>query len=119
MEAVVLTILGTAGDLPFHFAPTISGFECMRRRSSKRSITESTKGGPMKKDPEDAPEDFLKSLGESLKQTEGVDVGLADIIKTHILVAAPPQNAVEQARAAILKLAGERASSSIQESADG
>lgn len=57
----------------------------------------------------DTPEAFLKSLGENLGKTEGVDVGVADILKAHILKAAPAQNAVTQARDAILKLAAERA----------
>lgn len=57
----------------------------------------------------DTPDAFLKALGESLKGKEGVDAGLADILKTHILKAAPAQNAVAQAKEAILKLAGERA----------
>lgn len=57
----------------------------------------------------DTPDAFLKALGESLKGKEGVDAGMADILKTHILKAAPAQNAVAQAKDAILKLAGERA----------
>lgn len=57
----------------------------------------------------DTPDVFLIALGESLKGKEGVDVGMADILKTHILKAAPSQNAVTQAKDAILKLASERA----------
>jgi len=57
----------------------------------------------------DTPEIFLIALGESLKGKEGVDVGMADILSTHILKAAPTQNAVTQAKDAILKLASERA----------
>lgn len=60
-------------------------------------------------EPADTPETFLKALGESLKGKEGVDAGLADILKTHILKAAPAQNAVAQAKDAILKLAAQRA----------
>lgn len=59
--------------------------------------------------PADTPDEFLTTLGESLTQREGVDAGLADILKTHILKVAPAQNAVTQAKDAILKLAGERA----------
>ncbi|MCK1606511.1 hypothetical protein IVB02_35240 [Bradyrhizobium sp. 166] len=44
-----------------------------------------------------------------MTQREGVDAGLADILKTHILKAQPAQNAVAQAKDAVLKLAGERA----------
>lgn len=57
----------------------------------------------------DTPDVFLTALGESLKVKEGVDVGMADILRTHILKAAPAQNAVTQAKDAILKLASERA----------
>lgn len=57
----------------------------------------------------DTPDVFLKALGESLKAKEGVDVGMADILRAHILKAAPAQNAVAQAKDAILELASERA----------
>jgi hypothetical protein len=57
----------------------------------------------------DTPEAFLDALGNSLKAKEGVDVALTDILQTHILKATPAQNAVAQAKDAILKLAGERA----------
>ena len=59
--------------------------------------------------PAETPEAFLNALGDSLKGKEGIDNGLADILKTHILNAAPAQNAVAQAKDAIVKLAGERA----------
>ncbi len=59
--------------------------------------------------PAETPEAFLKALGDSLKGKEGIDIGLADILKTHILKAAPAQNAVAEAKDAIVKLAGERA----------
>ncbi len=58
---------------------------------------------------EDAPEAFLKALGKNLKGTEGIDTGLADILETHVLKVTPTQNAVAQAKDAILRLAGERA----------
>ncbi len=54
-----------------------------------------------------------------MKGKEGVDVGLADILKTHILKVAPAQNAVAQAKDAILKLAGERTTPPKSEVADG
>lgn len=60
-------------------------------------------------EPADSPEVFLTTLGESLKQRESLDTGLAEILKAHILKAAPAQNAVAQAKDAILKLAAERA----------
>jgi hypothetical protein len=67
----------------------------------------------------DTPDAFLKGLGESLKGKEGVDAGLADILKTHILKVAPAQNAVAQAKDAVLKLAGERANPPKPEVANG
>jgi hypothetical protein len=70
-------------------------------------------------EPADTPDEFLTTLGESLKQREGVDVGLADILKSHILKAAPAQNAVAQAKDAILKLAAERANPPQPEVANG
>jgi hypothetical protein len=57
----------------------------------------------------DTPDVFLITLGESLKGMEGVDVGMTDILRTYILKAVPAQNAVIQAKDAILKLASERA----------
>lgn len=67
----------------------------------------------------DTPDEFLNALGESLKGKEGVDAGMADILKTHILKAAPAQNAVAQAKDAILKLAGERANPPKPEAVNG
>lgn len=60
-------------------------------------------------EPADSPEVFLTTLGESLKQRESLDAGLAEILNVHILKAVPAQNAVAQAKDAILKLAAERA----------
>lgn len=59
--------------------------------------------------PRETPEEFFNALGDHLKGKEGADVGLADILKAHILKTAPTQNAVSQAKGAIVKLAGERA----------
>ncbi|WP_377830865.1 hypothetical protein ACFKHW_39615 (plasmid) [Bradyrhizobium lupini] len=70
-------------------------------------------------EPAGSPEAFLTTLGESLKQREGVDAGLADILKAHILKAVPAQNAVAQAKDAVLKLAGERANPPKPEVANG
>lgn len=58
---------------------------------------------------EDTPEAFLDALGKSLKGKEGIDTDLADILETHFLKVTPTQNAVAQAKDAILRLAGERA----------
>jgi hypothetical protein len=70
-------------------------------------------------EPADTPDAFLKALGESLKGKEGVDAGVADILKTHILKVAPSPNAVALAKDAILKLAGERANPPKPEVANG
>lgn len=70
-------------------------------------------------EPIESPEAFLATLGEGLTQREGVDAGLADILKTHILKAVPAQNAVAQAKDAVLKLAGERANPPKPEVANG
>ena len=67
----------------------------------------------------DTPNVFLEALGEGLKGKEGVDAALADILKTHILKAVPTQNAVAQAKDAILKLASERANPPQAGVADG
>lgn len=59
----------------------------------------------------ETPEEFIVALGNLLNEKEDADVGLVDILKAHILKADPAQNAVTQAKDAILKLAGERANS--------
>lgn len=70
-------------------------------------------------EPAESPEVFLTTLGESLKQRESLDAGLAEILKAHILKAAPAQNAVAQAKDDILKLAAERANPPKPEVANG
>jgi hypothetical protein len=69
--------------------------------------------------PTEAPEEFFKALGDHLTGIEGTDVELADILKVHILKAAPAQNAIAQAKDAIVKLAGERANPPKPEVANG
>lgn len=59
--------------------------------------------------PLETPDAFLKTLGERLNAKAGVDADLAAILTTHLLKAAPAQNAVVQAKDAIVKLATERA----------
>lgn len=59
--------------------------------------------------PLETPDAFLKDLGKSLKAKDGVDTELAAILTTHILKAAQAQNAVAQAKDAIVKLASKRA----------
>jgi len=53
--------------------------------------------------------DFLANLGKTLREKEGIDVGLADILAKHLLTAAPCDNAIANAKKAIVELAVERA----------
>jgi hypothetical protein len=69
--------------------------------------------------PANTPESFLAALGDSLKGNEGFDSDLADILTTHILKATPAQNAVAQAKDAIMKLAHDRANPPKVEAANG
>jgi len=67
----------------------------------------------------DSPAGFLTSLGKQLSEKDGVDVHLAEILRTHLLKVSPTQDAVTQAKAAIIKLAGERANPPKEENANG
>ena len=57
----------------------------------------------------ETPGEFLVNLGQALRERDDVDAGLAEIISTHLLTAKPTPDAVSQAKAAILKLARDRA----------
>jgi hypothetical protein len=57
----------------------------------------------------ESPAEFLGKLAVALREKDGVDVGLADILGKHLLTGTPAADAVAQAKAAILKLAGDRA----------
>ena len=63
---------------------------------------------------EETMDDFFDALGEHLKEREGADTELADILKTHVLKASPAPDAVEQAKEAIVNLAYERAKTKIE-----
>lgn len=69
-------------------------------------------------DSPEMPDVFLARLGDALIKKEGVDIGLTDILTRHILTATPAKDAVAQAKAAIIKLASERAASPKTEIAD-
>lgn len=58
---------------------------------------------------EQTPEQFLAEVAKSLKAKESTDKELATIIETHILVGAPLEKAVTNAKDAIIALAGTRA----------
>ncbi|MDD9709802.1 hypothetical protein PVW53_21220 [Seohaeicola sp. SP36] len=57
----------------------------------------------------ETPDEFLDALGKKLIAMEGVDKDLAGVLTAHILRATPTQNAVVQAKDAIMRLAGKRA----------
>jgi hypothetical protein len=67
----------------------------------------------------ETPEEFLDALGNGLTRQTGTDVDLTAILKTHILTISPAQNAVAQAKDAILKLASKRANPPKPEDIDG
>jgi hypothetical protein len=69
-------------------------------------------------DEAETPETFLTKLSDALAK-EGVDAGLVEILRTHILTATPAKDAVAQAEVAIIKLAGERAAAPKAEAANG
>lgn len=47
---------------------------------------------------DDSPAGFLTSLGEQLSEKDGVDVDLAEILRTHLLKVSPTQDAVAKRR---------------------
>jgi hypothetical protein len=59
--------------------------------------------------PDTTPTEFLTQLGSDLSAKEGIDSGLASILKAHILTVAPAADCVTKARAAITALAKKRA----------
>jgi hypothetical protein len=69
--------------------------------------------------PAETPEAFLSELGKNLKGMGSQDEDLLEILKTHILKAAPARNAVTHASDAILKLAQMRANPVVPESTNG
>lgn len=67
----------------------------------------------------ESPADFLVNLSNALREKANVDVGLANILAKHLLIAAPAADAVAKAKDAVLKLAAERANSLKPEASDG
>ena len=59
--------------------------------------------------PNDRHAAFLMELGGALSAQDGTDNELAEILKLHLLKTKPDDNCVENAKAAILGLAKERA----------
>lgn len=57
----------------------------------------------------ETPAEFLAILGKKLREKEGVDEGLVDILCAHILKTSPSQDTVNQTKSAILTLAANRA----------
>ncbi len=66
----------------------------------------------------ETPSEFLDALASKLTAEADIDSPLAAILKTHILIAAAPDNAVANAKAAILALAATRAAPKPEEGAD-
>lgn len=66
----------------------------------------------------ESPADFLAALGGKLVETS-TDTALAQILGEHMLQAAPASDAVAKAKAAIVKLAGDRANPAVEDSANG
>lgn len=67
----------------------------------------------------DTPEVFLVNLGNSLQKKEGVDTDLTEILRKYILTASPANDAVSGAKAAIIKLADNRANPKDAETQNG
>ncbi|MBX3488576.1 hypothetical protein [Parvibaculum sp.] len=63
------------------------------------------------------PDAFLKGVAAALQADEGIDLDLAKILSTEILIAKAPADAVSRAKAAIVALATKRAAP--PESVDG
>lgn len=61
---------------------------------------------------------FLVELGKASEAKDGVDVGLAAILRTHFFKSDPAKEAVALAKAAILKLASERANTAQEDAHD-
>lgn len=57
----------------------------------------------------DTPAIFLAALGKALGEKEDIDAALANILVEHLLTDTPAADAVARAKAAILKLASDRA----------
>ncbi|MDP1582923.1 MAG: hypothetical protein Q8M18_05790 [Bradyrhizobium sp.] len=66
----------------------------------------------------ETPEIFLKTLAATLKNIEGIDKDLVEILATDILVGTPAKDASARAQAAIAKLARTRAMPAKGEQAD-
>jgi hypothetical protein len=70
------------------------------------------------KESDEAPAEFLADLAKQLSAKEGVDVDLTEILRVHLLQESPSPDAVALAKAAIVKLAGDRANLAAAESTD-
>ncbi len=66
----------------------------------------------------ETPEAFLIGVAAALKASEDVDADLAMILSDHLLIVTPHDHVIAHAKAAILTLAGKRATPA-EEQADG
>ncbi len=67
----------------------------------------------------ESPDEFLRNLEGVLLKQEAVDADLAKILATHLLTATPAKDAVAKGKAAILKLASDRANPPLPEADHG
>lgn len=63
----------------------------------------------MRQNSSDSNASFLVDLGTALREYQGVDQELAEVLFTYILIEKPIANSIDQARIAIVKLAEKRA----------
>ncbi len=54
---------------------------------------------------------FLRELGDDLLQVEGVDADVVEVLREHVLVPNPSEDAVHQAVDGLIRLARQRADS--------
>jgi hypothetical protein len=65
-------------------------------------------------EPAESPNEYLKQVGKKLALKLGVDAGLAAVLAQHILVGNVEDDAVVQAKAAIVALAKARAHTAVE-----
>lgn len=69
-------------------------------------------------EPPETPDAFLKNIGIKLAKRDSVDGGLATILAEHILAADVADDAVTQAKAAVVALAKTRAEAPVEVAGD-
>ena len=69
-------------------------------------------------EPPETPDAFLKTVGSKLATRDGVDTGLVAILAEHVLAADVADDAVTQAKAAVVALARTRAETPVEVAGD-